>query len=248
MWIKVISLRSPATKVVALFLLFLASVAIFHSPATAPVPTTENLEPGPVYRVVTTQRAMALTINVVWGTQYVPQLLQALTAAHVKATFMVGGVWAKKNPTVLEQIVKDGMQVGNHGWAHGHPATMSVSENVADIQKTNEIVHQLVGVTPAVYAPPYGELGGAVLKATSLLHMPLVMWTIDTIDWRPSSSVPYMVNKVLAKARPGAIVLMHPTDRTVKALPLIIEGLKSQGYNLVTVSALLKMGTPVGDG
>ncbi|HBQ96778.1 MAG TPA: polysaccharide deacetylase, partial [Sulfobacillus sp.] len=77
---------------------------------------------------------------------------------------------------------------------------------------------------------------------------PLVMWTIDTIDWRPSSQVTYMVNKVLQNAAPGSIVLMHPTDRTVAALNQIVQGLRSQGYQLVTVSQLLKMGTPVGDG
>ncbi len=248
MWIKVISLRSPTAKVLSLFALFLASVFVFHTPAPRSQPAVEASVPGPVYRVVTARRAVALTINVVWGTEYVPQLLAALRTAHARATFMVGGIWAQQHPQELADIVKAGMQIGNHGWAHGHPAAMSVDENVTDIQKTNEAVHGVVGVTPAVYAPPYGELGPSVLKAAAVLHMPLVMWTIDTIDWRPSSSVSYMVNKVLSRAKPGAIVLMHPTDRTAKALPLIIQGLTSQGYQLVTVSALLKVGTPVGDG
>ncbi len=247
MWIKVISLRSPASKMVALFMIFIASIVIFNTPAPKSTPVTSDV-PGPVYRVITTKRAMALTINVVWGTQYLPSLLETLQARHVHATFMVGGVWAKNHPQLVQRMVKDGMEVGNHGWAHGHPANMSVDENVTDIHKTNEAVKAASGVSPAVYAPPYGELGSSVLKAASLLHMPLVMWTIDTIDWRPTSTVEYMVNKVLQKAQPGAIVLMHPTDRTVQALPQVIQGLQGQGYSLVTVSQLLKMGTPTGDG
>jgi peptidoglycan/xylan/chitin deacetylase (PgdA/CDA1 family) len=186
---------------IALFMIFLSSIVIFNTPAPPSAPAEVDL-PGPVYRVVTAHRAMALTINVVWGTEYVPQLLSILSAQHVHATFMVGGVWAKTHPKLLQNMVKDGMEVGNHGWAHGHPANRSVDENVTDIHQTNEAVKAASGVTPLVYAPPYGELGSSVLKAAALLHMSLVMWTVDTIDWRPSSSVPYMVKKVLKKKQP----------------------------------------------
>ncbi|WP_028962923.1 polysaccharide deacetylase family protein [Sulfobacillus thermosulfidooxidans] len=247
MWIKVISLRSPTAKLVSLLAIFFASILIFKTPAPTSVPVKASI-PGPVYRVITSERAMALTINVVWGTEYVPKLLDVLMHYHVKATFMVGGVWAKNHPQLVQEMVRDGMQVGNHGWAHGHPANMSVAENLTDIAKTNNAVKHAANVVPTVYAPPYGELGTTVLTAAAELHMPVIMWTIDTIDWRPSSDVPYMVNKVLQKAQPGAIVLMHPTNRTVEALGQIIHGLQSQGYHLVTISALLKMGIPTGDG
>ncbi|PSR31936.1 MAG: polysaccharide deacetylase [Sulfobacillus benefaciens] len=247
MWIKVISLRSPTVKWLSLIAVLITSVWVFKTPAPSSAPVQAPV-PGPVYRVITSKRAMALTINVVWGTPYVPKMLAILHHAHVKATFMVGGVWVRNHPEIVRQMVSDGMEIGNHGWNHGHPASMSVAENVLDIEKTNEAVKAAANVSPRVYAPPYGELGPSVLTAASELRMPLVMWTIDTIDWRPSSQVTYMVNKVLQNAAPGSIVLMHPTDRTVAALNQIVQGLRSQGYQLVTVSQLLKMGTPVGDG
>ncbi len=246
MWIKVISVRSPAIKLLSLIAILVTSVLIFKNSVPSRAPVDAPLA-NPVYRVITSQRAMALTINVVWGTQYVPQMLSVLRQNHVHATFMVGGAWAKNHPTLVRQMVTDGMEVGNHGWNHGHPANMSVKENVLDIEKTNEMVQKVANVLPRVYAPPYGELGSSVIQASQQLHMPLVMWTIDTIDWRPSSQVSDIVNKVLHKAVPGAIVLMHPTDRSVVALNQIIKGLKEQGYQLVTVSHLLKLGTPVGD-
>lgn len=200
--------------------------------------------PIPIYRVETGQRAMALTINVVWGTSYVPQLLSTLKALHVPATFMVGGVWAKANPRLIKEMIADGDQVGNHGWNHQHPNQLSFEENIKDIEDTNRTVQQIAGIRPTVYAPPYGEFNSTVLNAAHQDGMNLVMWTIDTIDWRPSSSVSYMVSKVLQKAAPGAIVLMHPTDRTVKALSPIITGLQHGGYRLVTVNKLLTLGTP----
>lgn len=204
--------------------------------------------PIPVYRVETQQHAMALTINVVWGTEYVPKLMQELKDAHVPATFMVGGAWAEAHPELVKQMKADGDELGNHGWNHRHPNQLGFDGNVQDIERTNRMVEAISQSRPSVYAPPYGEFNQTVLRAASAAHMTLVMWTIDTIDWRPSSSPAYMVNKVGQKAQNGGIVLMHPTDRTVEALPQIIQTLKDKGYHLVRVSQLLKMGIPRTDG
>lgn len=241
MHFHVISLRGPLTRLLVLVSALLLAAwiinpRILHASGTQP--------PIPVYRVETTQHAMALTINVVWGTEYVPRLLEELKREHVPATFMVGGLWAKAHPDLVRQMKADGDEIGNHGWNHPHPNQLSYTANIADIERTNQQVRDAIGVTPRIYAPPYGEFNQTVLKAAQAAHMTLVMWTIDTIDWRPSSSVEYMVNKVLKRSQPGALVLMHPTDRTVLALPRIVQGLKQGGYQLVTVSRLLQMGTP----
>ena len=67
------------------------------------------------------------------------------------------------------------------------------------------------------------------------------MWTVDTIDWQlPSPEV--VTERALSKLAPGNIILMHPTDPTAKALRSILEQLRSQGYSMVTVSELLKIG------
>ncbi len=204
--------------------------------------------PIPVYRVETPQHAMALTINVVWGTEYVPQLMRELKDAHVPATFMVGGAWAEAHPDLVKQMKAQGDELGNHGWNHRHPNQLGFDGNVQDIERTNRTVEAISQTRPSVYAPPYGEFNQTVLRAAAAAHMTLVMWTIDTIDWRPSSSPAYMVNKASRLAQNGGIVLMHPTDRTVEALPEIIQALQNKGYHLVTVSQLLKMGIPRTDG
>ncbi|MCL5972311.1 MAG: polysaccharide deacetylase family protein [Firmicutes bacterium] len=241
MWVKVISARSRGARAIYLAILLGLSLLVFQ-PRSHSTPV-----PGPVYRVKTTTRAMALTINVVWGTEFVPQMLQDLVSAHVTATFMVGGAWAAAHPQLILEMVRDHMEIGNHGWNHPHPNQLSYDGNLSQIIRTNETVKRIASITPLVFAPPYGEFNHTVLAASAALHMPLIMWTIDTIDWRPSSSPSYMVNKVLARAQPGAIVLMHPTSRTAVALPEIISGLTSRGYRLTTVSNLLTMGEPAGD-
>ncbi len=245
MWVQVVSLRSTGARFVYLLGLLVLSLWFFFPEPSHPVGAPPA---GPVYRVDTQQRAIALTINVVWGTEFLPQMLEDLKQNHVHATFMLGGAWAKAHPALVKDIASAGMEIGNHGWNHPHPNQLSYAENLRQIQDTNTVIEGIMGTKPQVFAPPYGEFNPTVLKASSALSMPLVMWTIDTIDWSPSSSVPYMVAKVLRLAKPGAIVLMHPTNRTVVALPMIIQRLKQGGYRLVTVSQLLGMGTPQSDG
>ncbi|NMP21841.1 polysaccharide deacetylase family protein [Sulfobacillus harzensis] len=242
MHFRVISLRGPLTRLAFLGTALILATWLINPRLHATVAPVAK--PIPVYRVETDKAAMALTINVVWGTEYVPKLLAELKAAHVPATFMVGGAWAEAHPELVRTMRKDGDEIGNHGWNHRHPNQLGYQGNIQDITRTNHMIEGLVQVRPKVYAPPYGEFNGTVLKAAQAAHMTLVMWTIDTIDWRPSSSVSYMVGKVGRKAENGAIVLMHPTDRTVEALPQIIATLKEKGYQLVTVSELLTMGTP----
>ena len=249
MWIRVVSLRSERARMLYFFGLILVAILLLaphRSAARAQGPVHRYT--GPVYRVVTKEPAMALTINVVWGTEYVPEILKTLTKDRVKATFMLGGAWASGHPALVRDLFQAGMELGNHGYAHRHVSMLSYQENLNEIERTNTAVGTITGSLPKVFAPPYGEFNQTVLKAAAAANMPLIMWTIDTIDWRASSSAAIIANRVLTRLAPGSIVLMHPTERTAAALPELISALQQRGYHLVTVSQLLTMGQPTGDG
>jgi len=64
------------------------------------------------------------------------------------------------------------------------------------------------------------------------------MWSIDTIDWR-GDGVDSIINRVFKNPHNGAFVLMHPTEDTIKALPIIIQGLRQKGYEIGRISDLL---------
>jgi peptidoglycan/xylan/chitin deacetylase (PgdA/CDA1 family) len=247
MWIGVWSWRRARRRVetwYAVAAAALVALAVWWAPGMR---AAAGPPPAPVYRVVTDRRAIALTINVVWGTEYVPRILAALTEAHAKATFFLGGAWAAANPGLVAQMVHDGMEIGNHGYAHRHSNQLSFDENLNEITRAARAIEVAGAPRPTLFAPPYGEFNQTVLAAAAALHQTVIMWTVDTIDWRPSSSASVIAERVLGRAGPGAIVLMHPTDRTLRALPDLIQGLTARGYRLVTVSNLLAHGTPAGE-
>lgn len=193
----------------------------------------------PIYQGSSKLKEVSLTVNVFWGEEYIPQMLDILKQYNVKATFFLGGTWVKQYPELANNIAQQGHEIGSHGYSHPHPDRLSKSGNLKDIQKAEEVIIQATGVKPKLYAPPYGERGPAVLQAADEASYRTILWSVDTIDWQlPPPEV--IVNRVTEKVSNGAIILMHPTAPTVKALPQIIERLKKEGYQMVPVSKLIE--------
>ncbi len=195
----------------------------------------------PIYQGSSERKEIALTCNVFWGEEFLPRMLDILEEKNVKITFFVGGIWAEKFPKLTKQLEEAGHEIGSHGYAHPHPDRLSKGDNLKDILKCEEILKEITGKKPVLYAPPYGERGPAVLQAAEEAGYSTILWSIDTVDWkhpRPEA----MVNKVVKNAHNGAIVLMHPTAPTVVALPPMIDALQEQGYTIVTVGELLRNG------
>ena len=91
-----------------------------------------------------------------------------------------------------------------------------------------------------LYAPPSGERESQVLAAAAAEHHVTILWSVDTIDWQ-KPSVATMQERVLTKAQPGCIILMHPTENTLAALPGMIEQLHERGLTLGPVSATCRL-------
>lgn len=199
-------------------------------------PTVTKFEP--IYHGSAETKKIALTCNVVWGEEYVPRMLEILKKNNVKITFFVGGKWAKDFPELTSEMAKTGHELGNHSYSHPHPTFISQTENVREIESTEQAVYKAAQITTRLYAPPYGEFNSTVLEAAGQLGYKTTLWSIDTIDWQrpPAQDI---VRRVCDKAHNGAIVLMHPTKPTIDALPTIIETLQKKGYQLTTVSDVI---------
>ncbi|MCX7779324.1 MAG: polysaccharide deacetylase family protein [Negativicutes bacterium] len=193
----------------------------------------------PIYQGNASQPIVAFACNVFWGEEFLPQMLDTFDKEQVKITFFIGGSWAKRYPHVLKEIANHGHEIGNHSYSHPHPARLTKQKNQEQIIKTEQLITEIAGIKTRLYAPPYGEFNDTVLQAAHELGYTTIMWTIDTIDWkRPPAEV--LQNRVLTKLQNGAIILMHPTDPTAKALPGLIQQIKSKGYQISTVSSILK--------
>ncbi|MGA8943505.1 MAG: polysaccharide deacetylase family protein [Thermoactinomyces sp.] len=199
----------------------------------------KDLGNEPVYRGNEKKKAAALMVNVAWGTEYIPEMLKILRTERIKATFFLDGSWLKKNPEAARQIVREGHEIGNHAYSHPLMSQISTAQIEKEIGKTQSLIEKTLQVKSQWFAPPAGDFDRRVIKMAAQFHMNTILWTLDTVDWKKSVSPEMMVQKTKKEIAPGTLLLTHPTERTVKALPQMIRAGKDKGLKWLTVGKLL---------
>ena len=192
----------------------------------------------PIYHGNLQKKQIALVINVAWGNENLPEMLDTLSQEGVKASFFLVGRWVAQNSELVKQIAALGHEFGNHAYSDPHLPQLGKEGIAQEITRTSAAITQITGQEICFFSPPYNDFDQIVLDTAAELGYLTVLCSLDTADWmRPG--VDQIVRRIVPKAHNGAIVLMHPTEQTPAALKQIISGLKAQGYQLVTVGQLL---------
>ncbi len=196
--------------------------------------------------VNTKQRALALTFDISWGTVMPAKVFHILVQDHVPATIFVSGPWAEHNVALVRAFRRAGMEVESHGWAHVNYSSLSTAGIQTNLGQAGAVIERITGVRPTFVRPPNGDFDRRSLQVARDLGYTTVTWGTDSLDWM-NPGVGRIVERILTRAHPGDIVLLHASDtckQTDLALPTIIRQLRGQGYALVTLRGLLKLGTP----
>lgn len=181
-------------------------------------------------------KKIALTFDDGPHPYYTEQLLDGLKEREVKATFFVLGKHVEKYPELVQRMSEEGHLIGNHTYSHIQLNQKNSEAFKEELIRTSELIENLTGQEVQYVRPPYGTWNK---KFENELNMFPVLWNIDPLDWS-SSNVSGIVQKVKAKAKENAIILMHDEYKTTVTASLqIIDELKEQGYEFVTVEELL---------
>lgn len=166
--------------------------------------------------------------------EYTETLLDHLDAYSAKATFYVLGALVDPHRDIIARMDREGHEVGNHSWKHDNLAGKSGPAVREDMRRTDAAIAQVLGRPPTTMRPPYGAFNATTLE--SVPH-PLVLWDVDTLDWRNRDAE--AVARLASHAGPGSIVLLHDIhESTVAAVPPVLEELHLRGYHFVTVTEL----------
>jgi peptidoglycan/xylan/chitin deacetylase (PgdA/CDA1 family) len=99
-----------------------------------------------------------------FGAVALPRILDLLKKYDIKSSFFIPGVVIGTYPELCERIVKEGHEVGNHGWTHVPPSSLSYEQEEEGLARGNEAVRALTGKNPAGYRSPSWDLGPNTLK------------------------------------------------------------------------------------
>ncbi len=196
----------------------------------------------PIYGVDLEEKKLAISFDAAWGADCTPTLLKILKEHNIKTTFFLTGIWVKEYPEMVKKIAEAGHELGNHSLTHPHCNTLSAEEFVEELKKNEEMIHKLTAKRTKLFRPPFGEYDNTNLKAARKNGYEVIQWSVDSLDWQEAGTEA-VVDRVLKNAHPGAIVLFHNNAQyTPEALPIILKGLKKDGYKIVPVSELLHKG------
>jgi peptidoglycan/xylan/chitin deacetylase (PgdA/CDA1 family) len=175
---------------------------------------------------------------------YTAQLLDTLKGRGVRATFFMLGENVHAHRNLVRRMAMEGHEVANHTWSHPDLTGLPPAEVRSQIQRTQKAVRDASGVTPTLLRPPYGATNAEVGRATG---MPLILWSVDTLDWR-YLSVSRDTSVGIKEPQSGGIVLFHDIHKpSVQSIPKVVDGLRKRGFTLVTVSELFQ-GRPLKPG
>lgn len=189
-------------------------------------------------------KRVALTFDDGPDRQWTPAIANVLNQHGVKGTFFVLGQMVDQNPDILQQLVRQGHEIGNHTYSHKQLHTLTPQQLEEEVNRTDNAIYRAVGIRTRLIRPPYGGLSDSVIQYLRDRGYKIILWNVDSLDWT-GISAPDLASNVLAHTTPGSIILFHSAfgrnglSNTVEALPRIIRTLQQNGYSFATISQLI---------
>ncbi|MGD1862623.1 MAG: polysaccharide deacetylase family protein [Leptolyngbyaceae cyanobacterium] len=206
-----------------------------------------------VYKVQTTEKVVALTFDDGPDPRYTEQIGQILAAAGAPSTFFVMGRHVEQHPEIVQALIAQGHELGNHTWSHPSLKLKLPTAIRQELESTDQLLRALGYTEPIPFRSPYGHSWFTLPHVLKQRHQTNVLWTVQMNDWKPEDP-DVMMTLLAPKFDNGAIILLHDGDgesdgadrrNTVTLVQMILDKYQAQGYRFVTVSELLALGQPV---
>jgi peptidoglycan/xylan/chitin deacetylase (PgdA/CDA1 family) len=165
-------------------------------------------------------------------------ILDVLEKNGVCATFFVLGSRIEGHEDMLTRMDELGCEIGNHSFSHADLTRLSKADCQRELSDTDAEIRRVTGHEASVVRPPYGYYNKTVMSAA---ERPLILWTVDTNDWR-GKAPGEIADYVIQQAKEGSVILMHDQQtQTADAMEMIIPTLIEEGFRFVTVSELIRL-------
>ena len=176
---------------------------------------------------------------------YTLKIASILERYGVRGTFFSVGKAVDRLPAVSRELIARGHLIGNHSYEHDQWRWLDPT--YPELARAQQAIKNQTGVCPTFYRPPHGQRTPLLLKVVRDHAMTTVLWDVSAGDWNAHDPAA-VAAKVLKNVKPGSIIDLHDgldgnpgADRSVlvKALPMILDGLKSKGLRPVRLDELL---------
>ncbi len=204
-------------------------------------------EPTIFYRGHNDQSEVALTFDDGPDLRYTTQILDILEDYNIKATFFLLGSQVERYPEIVRDIHQAGHIIANHTWSHPDLRKLDKQAVAKELNRTEAAIAEIIGKRTALLRAPYGFISNDNLDYLATTPYRLIHWSADSLDWQARDKQ-FVIDNVLNNFHPGANILLHSASGesfdlqpTVDALPKIIEAIKAQNMEFVTIDQLFSI-------
>ncbi len=167
------------------------------------------------------------------------KILELLKDNNSTATFFLQGYKINSFKNTLIKMIDYGNEAGNHTYSHKYLTKIKQKEFDFQLNKTNELYYNVTNKSMYLIRPPYGSYNK---KVKQLVSGPIILWNLDTKDWKGNKTVEEIISSVLDNVNDGDIILMHDIhEKTYDALKTILPELYIKGFKVVSVSELAEI-------
>lgn len=173
-------------------------------------------------------------------TEFTSEILKLLDEYEAKATFFCTGKQIEKHPEFFRKIIDNGHEIGNHSYNHSNSTGFLSTEKMLEEIRLADQEFQKHQVETQLYRPPFGVTNPNIASAIKKSEKKSIGWNIRSLD-TVLSDEKKISDRITRKIKPGSIILLHDSsEKSVRALEILLLNLRRQNYRCVTVCQLLR--------
>ena len=166
--------------------------------------------------------------------KYTKDIVDILKSNHAGGTFFFIAQNVKKFPEMVQYVNTNGYSIGNHSMHHPDLTELTYQEQQLEITENNQLIEKLISKPVTLFRPPYEAKNQSTINLVQEDHLNMILWDRDPKDWKVKDPKE-ILNYIKANDSSGTIILLHETQKVIDILPSIINYLKSQHLQLVTL-------------
>ncbi|MFZ4585660.1 MAG: polysaccharide deacetylase family protein [Acidimicrobiia bacterium] len=179
-------------------------------------------------------------------------VIDELDRLDVPATFFLAGKWMERYPDLTKRLVADPrFELGSHSYEHRAfrmpcygLGALPPDQFASDVERSFTVLRRFTAQPTSYFRFPGGCLDDAALRGVAPTGVTVVQYDVASGD-AFGTSVKAIVSDTLRQTKNGSVIVMHVTGGdtaplTAQALPAIVEGLRSRGFQLVKLSDLMR--------
>ena len=177
----------------------------------------QSLSPSLVWKKENSEKEIYLTFDDSPTPKFTYWILNLLNTLNIKATFFCVGESAKKHPKIIDAILNNGHQIGNHTYSHKNGFLCCKKTYFKDIGKCKNVLPNT-----DLFRPPFGKIYPWQISKIKEKYK-IIMWDVLSYDFTEDISNKKLKQNILRNTESGSIIVFHDNKKSEKILKENLE-------------------------